>query len=171
MLFCSRNCTGLSYKKFNPEKTVQSLQSQPVKRRTKWYYFLIFFAIPLFFYAYNHYQSSLEPVSFTASDIHFVITNGTIHVLANITNPSQPALMQVNAAIQGSDAGVCNYGFFQTNKSTICNFSSSGEGLPQISCAELGYRENYTLTLDAYFANTKTATNSYLFSHAQLPCA
>ena len=115
------------------------------------------------------YQSSLEPASFIASDIHFESSTGTVKIIANITNPSQPSLIQIDASINGQDDGICGYGI-ATNHTMNCNFFSPNGG-PLLSCFSLPTAENYTLKLSAYFGNSRDVTNVYSISAAQLGCS
>lgn len=161
---------GYSYKRFNQgELAIPISRVQPMKRRTTIYYVLIVMVIVIGIAVGIFYINSLQPASFAASDIHFATTSGTIHVIANITNPSQPSIVQVNAAIDGMDDGVCGYGI-QTNQTMMCNFSGTSGGVPLLSCSQLPQAENYTLTLNAYFGNSKTVIQTYTVYRSQLGC-
>lgn len=160
---------GYSYEKFNSEKTIQTLLSRPTKRRARIYYLLIIAVVMGASIIYSNYTVSLETSSFTASDIHFVTSNGIIHTIANITNPSQSSLIQVNAAIDGLDDGICGYGI-DTNHTMMCNFYSPSGGVPLLLCSQLPVAENYTLTLNAYFSSMKTVINTYTIGRNQLGC-
>jgi hypothetical protein len=137
---------------------------QPLQRRW-WMYSVVIFAIVILITASLFYQSSVEPVSFTASDIHFEADNGTVQVIANVTNTSGPSLIQVDAAIDGFDDGVCGYGI-NTNRTIVCSFML----IPLLPCSQLSPANYHTLTLSAYFANTRTLAESYNITSAQLGC-
>jgi hypothetical protein len=129
----------------------KSLQSEHMKRNR----YLIVIALivaGLAFPIYGYYQRSNEPVSFIANNIHFT-NNGTIEIQANITNLSVPALIQVDAAIDGSDNGICDYDI-ATNQTMMYMFTNPNPG-PLVSCAQLPEVPNHTLTLNAIFGNGK----------------
>ena len=146
-------------------ETLGWLEKHPITKRERWYYYLGVTALIALSVISSQYQESLKPASFTASGIHFVTNNGTIEVVASITNPSQPSLIQVNAAVDGLDDGVCGYGI-KTNQTMVCNFSIE----PLLSCNQLPESQNHTLTLNAYFSNTKTVINMYSITRTQLGC-
>jgi hypothetical protein len=157
---------GLVYQRTS---TWRQLISRP-KRRAMAYYVLIVVTIIVASVVFNFYAQRSQPVSFTASDIHFVTSDGIVTTIANVTNTSGPSLIQVDAAIDGMDDGICGYGI-QTNQTMECKFYSPSGGLPPLYCIDLVQAENYTLTLNAYFANTKTVINTYVVSRAQLGCS
>ena len=160
---------GYSYKRFNSEYSIKAMQAKPVKRRIRLYYYLILAAFMGMILVGGPLLNSLEPTSFTATNIHFESSTGFIHVIANITNPSQPDIIQVNAAINGMNDGICGYSF-HTNATMSCNFFTPSDGVPLLGCGQLPFAENYTLTLNAYFSNMKTVINTYTVSRAQIGC-
>jgi hypothetical protein len=150
---------------YGPQSPVALVVSQAKKKRT-WMYYLPILAVVGLVVVYGFYQDSLQPVSFKVSDIHFNVTYGSIQVVANVTNTSGPSIIQVDAAIDGVDAGVCGYGI-NTNRTMNCRFQI----IPLPTCSQLPPTGNHTLTLSPYFGNGKMPTNSYSFTTAQLGCS
>lgn len=145
-------------------------QSPPVmemtlKQKRTWPYYLAIFGIIILFVVYIQYQDSLQPVSFRVSGIHFKVSSGSIQVFANVTNTSGETIIQVNAAIDGVNAGVCGYGI-NTNQTMACSFQI----IPLPTCSQISQTDNHTLTLSPYFGNGKMPTNSYTFTSAQVGC-
>lgn len=145
-----------------------------IKRHPKNKWARFYLALPLLiliagFFVYSQYQSSLEPVSFTASNFAFVTRNGAIEVHTDIKVTSEPTTVQVDVAIDGLDDGICGYSF-PTNHTVACIFSNDPLGKPLVTCTELSQAQNHTLTLFAGFSNGKTVTNSYSFTRVQLGC-
>jgi hypothetical protein len=163
---------GYSYQKFNPEQTIQALQSQPVKRRVKLYYYLVLFVIIGVFFGASFYQNSQIPVSFAASNLQFSNIDGTISLQFMVTNPSGSALIQVNAFLDGMNMGECNPGpllaALQTNQTATCVIANPYPS--QISCSNLPVLTDYGLRLNAYFGNSKTVNNYYTVTRQQLGC-
>jgi hypothetical protein len=118
------------------------------------------------------YQNSLESVSFTATSFQFSSSGGTISLQFSVTNPSGPALIQVNAYLDGMDMGECNPGpvpwALQTNQTATCVITNPYPS--PISCSNLPVLADYALRLNAYFGNTKTVNNFYSVSREQVGC-
>jgi hypothetical protein len=158
---------GYGYTKFDSEQAVKRVHAQPVRRRIKLYYYIAIAAFIGVFLVFNNYQNSIEPASFAASNVHLVGINGSVHVMANITNTSPPSLIQIDSSIDGQDAGICGYGI-QTNQSMVCNFFPPSSEIPLLDCSQLPQAGNMTLTLNAYFGNTKTIVHTYTLERAQV---
>jgi hypothetical protein len=137
----------------------------PMPKRT-WLYYLAFLGVVVLLVVGGMYQNSLQPVSFTARGIHFETGDGTVQVIANITNTSTPSLIQMNAAIDGLNDGSCGYSIGE-GQTMVCNLQL----IPLLSCAQIPRVENHTLTLWAYFSNTRTLTKSYPITSVQLGCS
>jgi hypothetical protein len=145
-------------------------QSPPViemtlRQKKTWPYYLALFGVIILFVVYTQYQDSLQPVSFRVSGIHFNVSSGSIQVFANVTNTSGESIIQVDAAIDGVDAGVCGYGI-NNNQTMVCGFQI----IPLPTCSQISPAGNHTLTLSPYFGNGKMPTNSYSFTSAQIGC-
>ncbi|HEV2137216.1 MAG TPA: hypothetical protein VGR53_00065 [Nitrososphaerales archaeon] len=146
-------------------------QSPPVAEVTRglkrtWPYYLAIFGITILFVVYTQYQDSLQPVSFKVSGIHFSVNNRAVQLNANVTNTSKPSIIQVDAAIDGLDFGVCGYGI-DANQTKVCDFQI----IPLLSCSQIPQIANHTLTLSPYFENGRKPTNTYQIANAQLGCA
>lgn len=118
---------------------------------------------------YTLRERSLILVSFAASDIRFANDNGTIQIQANITNLSNPSLIQVDAAIDGMNDGVCGYAI-NTNQTKTCTFANPNPG-PLLSCTQIS-QDNNTLTLNGFFGNGDGLIVSFSnpYTRAQLGC-
>jgi hypothetical protein len=146
-------------------------QSPPIVEMTRslkrtWPYYIAIFGIIILFVVYIQYQDSLQPVSFRASGIHFNVNNGTVQLIANVTNTSNPSIIQVDAAVDGLNLGVCGYGI-NANQTKVCNFQI----IPLLSCSQVPQTANHTLILSPYFENGKKPTNSYPITNTQLGCS
>lgn len=157
---------GLTYEKTYGSQTPMLLVVSQARRKGTWMYYLPLLGIIVLFVVYSQYQDYLQPVSFTASAIHFRVSNGLVQVIANITNTSGPSIIQVNAAIDGLDAGICGYDI-NANQTAVCSFQL----IPLPSCSQIPQSGNHTLTLSPYFSNGKMPTSSYSFTSAQLGCS
>ena len=157
---------GFAYKRFFGAQSPAALVTTQVILKRKWLYYVLVIAIIALLVIFGQYQYSLQPVSFRASDIHFRVSNGSVQVLANITNTSGPSIIQVDAAIDGLDAGVCGYGI-NTNQTMACGFQI----IPLLSCSQLPQTNNHTLALSPYFGNGRMPTETYSFTNAQLGCS
>lgn len=159
---------GLAYIRIHGADGPPILETHSVTGKRMRLYYLAILAVVVLFVALGFiqgYYGTNEPVSFTASNIRFQTSNGTIDVLANVTNTSSPSIIQVNAALDGLDLGVCGYGI-DSNHTMACNFLEK----PLLSCGQVPQVESHTLTLSAYFGSGRTLTNSYAITRTQLGC-
>jgi len=86
---------GLVYQRRYGRQSPPILEASLSKPRRQWLYILPVIAVIGLIVFYSMYQESLQPVSFTASDIHFMVSGGSIEVIANITNTSGAAIIQL----------------------------------------------------------------------------
>lgn len=156
---------GFAYGRLFGLQSPAALIESQAKHRRKWLYYAPVLVVIGLVAVYSFYQDSQQPVSFRVADIHFKVNNGSIQVFANVTNTSGESIVQVNAAIDGVDAGVCGYGI-NANQTMACSFQI----IPLATCSQLPQAANHTLTLSPYFGNGKMPTNSYSFTSAQIGC-
>lgn len=156
---------GFAYGRiYGPQSPAALVESQARQRR-KWLYYAPVLLVIGLVVVYGFYQDSLQPVSFRVTDIHFRVSNGSIQVFANVTNTSGESIIQVNAAIDGVDAGVCGYEI-NANQTMSCGFQI----IPLPTCSQISPANNHTLILSPYFGNGKMPTDSYSFTSAQIGC-
>ncbi len=147
----------------------QWMREHPTNKKALRYYPLPLLTLILVFFLYVGYGYFSQPVSFTATNFHFITNNGAIQVQASVTDTSETGIVQLNVAIDGIGDGVCGYSF-ATGHPTTCVFDNSVYSKPLVNCAQLPQVQNHSVTINAYFANTKSLTNSYSFTSAELGC-
>lgn len=135
---------GFTYSTMYGAQSPAALVASQAKQKRTWLYYLPVLAVIALIVVYTQYQDSLQPVSFRASNVHFMVENGSIQVIANITNTSRPSMIQVDAAIDGLDAGVCGYGI-NANQTMVCIFQI----IPLLSCSQIPLTTNHNLTLSS----------------------